>query len=152
MQEKIDCVGVRLKSAVDDFQRRLQGDLRKYMEGDMDQMERYIASTEAARNRITLDAEVARKMCSEETPPQAFLSNWRDLRSSMIDGLKEGLGQAAPSVKMNVDLTGQVMAGKIMTLEMELQRVLDALDKCGQVVNVPRNGTSHIIALHPKSP
>jgi len=152
VQAHIDSVCERLRGAVDAYQTRMTQQLHDYLKGDVELLERFIASTAASRGRLELDVQNAQSLASRDTPPQTFLQQWRDLRAQLTEDVKTRLGQPEPEgIKMNVELTGQVQSGRIMTLEMEIQRVLDALDKCGQIVNVPRNGTGRSIPLSPPS-
>jgi hypothetical protein len=152
VQAHIDSVCERLRGAVDAYQARMTRQLHDYLKGDVELLERFIASTAASRGRLELDVQNAQSLASRDTPPQTFLQQWRDLRAQLAEDVKTRLGQPEPEgIKMNVELTGQVQSGRIMTLEMEIQRVLDALDKCGQIVNVPRNGTGRSIPLSPPS-
>ena len=148
VQEHIDQVTRRLREAVDAYQVRLWAELRAYMSQDQEQIERHIESTATVRRRLETDADNAEHLASTDTPAQTFLLHWRDLKRDLQQDLSLKLGQPEPAVKMHVELTGQVQSGKVMTLEMEIQRVLDALNRCGRPTDVPRNA-GHIVVQHP---
>jgi hypothetical protein len=144
VRQNIAEVAMRLHAAVDDYEQRLCAELRSYMADDQDQISRHIDSTATVRRRLEQDADNADSISSPETPAQMFLLHWRDLRLQLQQDLTLKLGQPEPQVKMNVELTGQVQSGKVMTLEMEIQRVLDALNRCGRPTDVPRNA-GHVV-------
>lgn len=145
MHDDISAIGAQLSAAVDAVTARLRAELDAFLLVDTDQLTRYISSTDAARQRLLLDVEVAESVSGLSTPPQSFLSQWRELRGVLQEAARSRLGQEEPPVRMHVALTGQVQSGKILTLEMELQRVVDALNKVGAISALP-NGR-HVVLL-----
>lgn len=145
MHDEISALGATLAAAVEGLTQRLRSELDAFLLADTDQLERFMASTEAARRRLLMDAEVAESVAGPSTPPQSFLAQWRELRGVLQEAAVSRLGQQEPSVRMHVALTGQVQSGKILTLEMEVQRVVDALNKVGAITALP-NGR-HVVLL-----
>lgn len=140
-------LGERLKIAVDAFADRLRAEVGAFMKADLATIRQHIASTDTARRRLLLDADVAESVAGVGTPAQTFLGQWRELRGMLQEAARLRLGQEEPQVKMHVELTGQVQSGKILTLEIEVQRVVDALAKCGAICNLP-NGR-HVLIRQP---
>lgn len=145
VRQHISEVTNRLRTAVDDYEKRLMGELREYMDGDQVLLARHIDSTATVRRRLEIDADSAESLSSADTPAQTFLLHWRELRHQLLQDLTLKLGQPEPTVKMNVELTGQVQSGKVMTLEMEVQRVFDALNRCGRPTDVPQNAGKVVV-------
>ena len=145
VRQHISEVTNRLRTAVDDYEKRLMGELREYMDGDQVLLARHIDSTATVRRRLEIDADSAESLSSADTPAQTFLLHWRELRHQLLQDLSLKLGQPEPTVKMNVELTGQVQSGKVMTLEMEVQRVFDALNRCGRPTDVPQNAGKVVV-------